>query len=77
MLQGREESVAQRQMVKEAFVHFLNKDSNQTAEFLAKYLDHCLKKSSGQTNLGDDFTEKIIDDTIAIFRFVDSKDTFE
>jgi hypothetical protein len=55
----------------------LNLKSNETAEFLAKYLDFCLKKSSGQTNLGDEHTEKVIDDVIQIFRFVESKDIFE
>ena len=33
--------------VKEAFDYFLNIDSNKTSEFLAKFLDYHLKKSSG------------------------------
>lgn len=63
--------------MKEAFEYFLNIDSNQTAEYLAKFLDLHLKKSSGQTGITDERIEHIISEVIQVFRYVKSKDVFE
>lgn len=43
----KEDSDPFKMGLKEALEHFLNLDSNQTAEYLAKFLDLHLKKSSG------------------------------
>lgn len=52
--------------LKEAFETFLNKDPNQIAEFLAKFLDYHLKKVTSQVGglSGDNVMEKLIDDVI-------------
>jgi len=39
--------------VKEAMDYFLNIDSGRTSEFLAKYLDSHLKKTSASTGISD------------------------
>lgn len=43
----KEDSDPFRHGLKEAYEYFLNEDSNQIAEYLAKFLDLHLKKSSG------------------------------
>ena len=56
-----------RYVVKEALEHFLNLNSNQSAEFLAKFLDLHLKKSTGHLGgLGhdDQLLESLITDVI-------------
>jgi cullin 4 len=63
--------------LREAYEHFLNIDPNQMAEFLAKFLDLHLKKSSGQTGITDEKIEHIIKEVIQVFRYVKSKDVFE
>jgi len=60
--------------LKQAYEHFLNIDPNKIAEFLAKYLDLHLKKSSGIT---DKKIEVIMQEVIQVFRYVKSKDVFE
>lgn len=66
-----------KQGVKESFEYFLNIDSNKIAEFLAKFLDYHLKKSSGQTGITDEKLESLIVDVIQIFRYIKAKDVFE
>lgn len=63
--------------IKEAFEYFLNIDSNKIAEYLAKYLDFHLKKSSSQVGITDEKLEMIINEVIQIFRFIKAKDVFE
>lgn len=63
-----------RMGLKQAYEFFLNIDPNKIAEYLAKYLDLHLKKSSGIT---DEQIEVIMHDVIQVFRFVKSKDVFE
>lgn len=65
--------------VKLAFEKFLNIDPNIIAEYLAKFLDFYLKKNTGSSNvtMNDDKLEKLVTDTIEIFKFVNAKDVFE
>lgn len=63
--------------VKEGFEYFLNIDPNKIAEYLAKYLDFHLKKSSGQTGITDEKLEQLINEVIQLFRYVKAKDVFE
>lgn len=77
VFQLKEDSDPFRHGLKEAYEYFLNEDSNQIAEYLAKFLDLHLKKSSGQTGITDEKIESIIKEVIQVFRFVKSKDVFE
>lgn len=65
--------------VKTAFEKFLNIDPNIISEYLAKFLDFYLKKNTGSSNatMNDERLEKLVTDTIAIFKFVNAKDVFE
>lgn len=65
--------------VKSAFERFLNIDPNIIAEYLAKFLDFYLKKNTGSSNatMNDEKLEKLVTDTITIFKFVNAKDVFE
>lgn len=61
--------------LKEAFEGILNKDSNQTAEFLAKFLDYHMKRV--QSVIDDAELEELIEEVIFLFRYAKSKDVFE
>ncbi|CDW79762.1 cullin 4 [Stylonychia lemnae] len=74
---SKEDSDLFKQSLKEAFEYFLNIDSNQISEYLAKFLDIHLRKSSGQTGINDEQLETIIKEVIQVFRYVKSKDVFE
>lgn len=65
--------------VKSAFERFLNIDPNIIAEYLAKFLDFYLKKNTGSSSVtvNDEKLEKLVTDTINIFKFVNAKDVFE
>ena len=73
----KEDSEPFRLGVKEAFEEFVNKNPSMIAEYLAKFLDLHLKKSSGQTGITDEKLETIIKEVIQIFRYVKAKDVFE
>ena len=62
-------------VIKESFEHFLNLNSNVMAEFLAKFLDMHLKKTS--TLGSDEALEDLTNQVIQVFRYVKSKDVFE
>ena len=57
----------------------MNIDPNVIAEYLAKFLDFYLKKNTGSSNatMNDEKMEKLVMDTIEIFKFVNAKDVFE
>jgi len=65
--------------VRTAFEKFLNIDPNIIAEYLAKFLDFYLKKNTGSSNMtmNDEKLDKLVTDTIEIFKFVNAKDVFE
>eukprot|EP00347_Sterkiella_histriomuscorum_P013206 403365600 len=73
----KEDSDPFRTYFKQALEHFLNIDPNMVSEYLAKFLDLHLRKSSGQTGITDEKLEQIIHDVIQVFRYVKSKDVFE
>ena len=74
----KEDSDTFKLALKDALLHSLNINSNQTAEFIAKYLDMHLKKASTSTSLeSEQELRLVIDDVIKIFRQVKSKDVFE
>jgi len=51
--------------LKDAFIYFLNLNSNQSAEFLAKFLDIHLKKSTtSAAQGGDEALEELIKEVI-------------
>jgi hypothetical protein len=50
--------------VKDALDWFLNIDSSKTAEYLAKFLDFHLKKSSGQTGITDLNLDSLVNEVI-------------
>ncbi len=62
--------------LKEALEYSLNLNSNQTAEFLAKYLDFHLKNSQVTLD-SDQELRRLITEVINVFRYVKSKDVFE
>lgn len=65
--------------VKGAFERFLNIDPNIISEYLAKFLDFYLKKNTGSSNatMNDEKLEKLVTETVALFKFVNAKDVFE
>lgn len=63
--------------VQDAFNDFLNIEPNIVAEFLAKFLDFHLKKTSGQAGISDENLINIIDEVLILFRIVKAKDIFE
>lgn len=63
--------------VQDAFNEFLNIEPNIVAEFLAKFLDFHLKKTSGQAGISDENLIGIIDEVLILFRIVKAKDIFE
>ena len=65
--------------MRNAFEKFLNIDPNIIAEYLAKFLDFYLKKNTGSSNatMNDEKMEKLVMDTIDIFKYVNAKDIFE
>jgi hypothetical protein len=60
----------------EGFSEFLNIEPNIVAEYLAKFLDFHLRKSS-VSNLSDENLIKIIEDILFLYRIVTAKDIFE
>lgn len=62
--------------VQDAFNDFLNIEPNIVAEFLAKFLDFHLKKTSG-AGINDEALINIIDEVLILFRIVKAKDIFE
>lgn len=79
VFQRKEEQIMFTKCVRNAFEKFLNIDPNIIAEYLAKFLDFYLKKNTGSSNvtMNDDKLEKLVIDTIEIFKFVNAKDVFE
>jgi hypothetical protein len=63
--------------VQKGFEDFMNIEPNIVAEFLAKFLDYHMKKSSGQVGLSDENLLQIIDEVLILFRICKSKDIFE
>ena len=63
--------------VDEGFSDFLNIEPNIVAEFLAKFLDFHMKKSSGQAGISDESLISIIKEVLILFRIVKAKDIFE
>jgi cullin 4 len=79
VFQRKEEQTMFTKCVRTAFEKFLNIDPNIIAEYLAKFLDFYLKKNTGSSNvtMNDEKLEKLVTDTIEIFKFVNAKDVFE
>ena len=63
--------------VQKGFAEFMNIEPNIVAEFLAKFLDYHMKKSSGQVGLSDENLLQIIDEVLILFKICKSKDIFE
>jgi len=63
--------------VQEGFSEFLNLEPNIVAEYLAKYLDFHLKKSSGQIGMTDENLIRIVEEVLFLFKLVNAKDMFE
>lgn len=63
--------------VNDGFSDFLNIEPNIVAEFLAKFLDFHMKKSSGQVGISDEELIRIIDEVLILFRIIKAKDIFE
>ena len=60
-------------IVKDAFLKFLNIDSNIVAEYLAKFLDFNLKKQSQDESQLNEVVSNVLD----LFKLCNSKDVFE
>lgn len=64
--------------IKKGFQKFLNVDSSVMAEYLAKFLDFHLKRTSKSTvGMNDEDLESKVRETIYIFKLIESKDVFE
>jgi cullin-4 len=61
--------------MRNGFEHFINTRQNQPAEYIAKFIDQKLK--SGNKSLNDEELEKVMDDTMVLFKFINGKDVFE
>lgn len=61
--------------LRESFSWFVNRRQNTPAEMTAKYLDSLLR--SGNKKLEEADQERVMDKLLAIFRFIQGKDTFE
>ena len=59
-----------------AFEDFVNIKTNKIAELTTKYFDTILQKVH-KLNVGDQQLEKLLDDALAIFKFLAAKDIFE
>ena len=79
MFQRKELQTVFLKCVKMAVERFLNIDPNIISEYLAKFLDFHLKKNTGSSNstMNDERVEKLVLDTIALFKLVNAKDVFE
>lgn len=78
MFLEKEDSENFKLALKEALDYSLNVNSNQSAEFIAKYLDMHLKKSPVSNSLeSEQDLRKLIEEVIKVFRYVKSKDVFE
>ncbi len=65
---------AYKNALKSAFEHVINIKPNMPAEYLSKYMD---KKLRGEKGVDDSQNEIILTKSLAIFRYLLSKDTFE
>lgn len=60
-------------IVSEAFKQFLNIDPNIVAEYLAKFLDFHLKKTSQD----DEQLARLVEEVLTLFKLCNAKDVFE
>ncbi|KAJ3142484.1 Cullin-4A [Physocladia obscura] len=63
------------QAIRDAFEKFINKRHNKPAELIAKHVDALMKTGKGASS--DSETEDILDQCLALFRFIHGKDVFE
>jgi len=62
--------------LKESLEHFINLDSRAApAQYLSLYLDEMMRK--GMKGMSDEEREKLLNDVISIFRYLQDKDVFE
>ena len=54
--------------------HVLNLQSSRTAEALARHSDKLLR---GQKGVGEDELERLLDQTMRLFKLIQGKDVFE
>ncbi|KAJ3401697.1 hypothetical protein HDU80_005791, partial [Chytriomyces hyalinus] len=62
------------QVIRESFEKFINKRHNKPAELIAKHVDSLMKTGKGITETE---TEEVLDQCLALFRFIHGKDVFE
>ncbi|TPX64810.1 hypothetical protein CcCBS67573_g08297 [Chytriomyces confervae] len=62
------------QVIRESFEKFINKRHNKPAELIAKHVDSLMKTGKGITEAE---TEEVLDQCLALFRFIHGKDVFE
>jgi len=62
--------------LKEAFEHFINVRQNAPAELIAKFVDSKLRAGKNKAT-SDEQIESLLDQVMAIFRFINGKDVFE
>lgn len=65
--------VAFRQVLQRELERAINKRPNKPAELVAKYIDKMLRKSG----VGDDELDRLFDNVLLIFRYINGKDVFE
>ncbi|ORX57414.1 cullin 4A [Hesseltinella vesiculosa] len=70
---GRDSSLLN--ILKESFEDFINSRNNKPAELLAKFIDGKLR-AQGKKN-SEENLERILDNVLVIFRYLQGKDTFE
>ncbi|KAI9351369.1 cullin [Obelidium mucronatum] len=62
------------QAIRESFEKFINKRHNKPAELIAKHIDALMRSGKGSS---EDETEEVLDQCLALFRFIHGKDVFE
>eukprot|EP00698_Gefionella_okellyi_P002956 TRINITY_DN12798_c0_g1_i1.p1 TRINITY_DN12798_c0_g1~~TRINITY_DN12798_c0_g1_i1.p1 ORF type:complete len:751 (-),score=174.57 TRINITY_DN12798_c0_g1_i1:20-2224(-) len=68
------EDTSMRKGVEETFTKFLNKNKH-SPEFLSLYIDEVLRK--GVKGISDEEMDKLLDDILTLFQFLEDKDVFE
>ncbi|ORY52476.1 Cullin-domain-containing protein, partial [Rhizoclosmatium globosum] len=62
------------QAIRDSFEKFINKRANKPAELIAKHVDTLMKAGKGTS---EEETEDVLDQCLALFRFIHGKDVFE
>ncbi|KAJ3205102.1 Cullin-4 [Entophlyctis luteolus] len=60
--------------IRDSFEKFINKRQNKPAELIAKHIDALMKAGKGTS---ESETEDVLDQCLALFRFIQGKDVFE